>query len=64
MKVVICDHVFPDIEQEKKELACIPDLELIDACCTCKEDVIAACAARGRGAEPVQFPDRRSGKDI
>lgn len=44
MKVVICDHVFPDIEQEKKELACIPDLELIDACCTCKEDVIAACA--------------------
>lgn len=44
MKVVILDHIFPDIEQEKKALACVPDLELIDAHCTCKEDVIAACA--------------------
>ena len=44
MKVVICDHIFPDIEQEKRELACVPDLELIDAGCTSKEDVIAACA--------------------
>lgn len=44
MKVVICDHVFPHIEEEKKELACVPDLELVDAYCTCKEDVIAACA--------------------
>ena len=43
MKVVICDHVFPDIEQEKEALACIPELELIDAHCTCKEEVIAAC---------------------
>ena len=44
MKVVICDHVFPDLEEEKRALACVPDLELIDARCTCKEDVIAACA--------------------
>ena len=44
MKVVICDHIFPDIEQEKRELACVPDLELIDANCTCKEEVMAACA--------------------
>lgn len=44
MKVVICDHVFPDIEQEKKALACVPDLELIDAHCGSKEEVMAACA--------------------
>lgn len=44
MKVVICDHVFPDIEEEKKSLACVPDLELIDANCTCKTEVMAACA--------------------
>ena len=44
MKVVICDHIFPDIEQEKRELACVPDLELIDADCTSKEEVMAACA--------------------
>lgn len=44
MKVVICDHIFPDIEQEKIELACIPELELVDAYCTNREEVIAACA--------------------
>lgn len=44
MKVVICDHIFPDIEQEKKALACVPDLELIDANCTTREEVMAACA--------------------
>lgn len=25
MKVVICDHVFPDLEEEKRALACVPD---------------------------------------
>ena len=43
MKVVICDHIFPDIEQEKRELACVPDLELVDACCTTREEVVEAC---------------------
>jgi len=44
MKVVICDHVFPDIEQEKLALSCVPNLELVDARCTCREDVIASCS--------------------
>lgn len=44
MKVVICDHIFPDIEQEKEALACVPELELIDANCTTGEEVMAACA--------------------
>lgn len=44
MKVVICDHIFPGLEQEKKAFSCIPDLQLIDAHCTSKEEVIAACA--------------------
>lgn len=44
MKVVICDHVFPDIEQEKRALACVPDLELVDARCGSREEVMAACA--------------------
>ena len=44
VRVVICDHIFPDIEQEKRELACVPDLELIDAGCATKEEVMAACA--------------------
>lgn len=44
MKVVICDHVFPDIEQEKKELACVQDLELVDAQCRNREEVMTVCA--------------------
>ena len=44
VKAVICDHIFPDIEQEKLALACVPDLELVDANCTTKEEVMAACA--------------------
>ena len=44
MKVVICDHVFPTIEQEKIALANVPELTFVDANCTSKEEVMAACA--------------------
>ncbi len=49
MKVVILDHIFPGIETEKKEFSRFPDLELIDAGCKTKEDVIAAA----KGADAV-----------